>query len=167
MQDPLPENRQHRQHALEGRARAAGEDRDVAGRGAVAAAGHRAVHGGGSLLLDARGEPARLGLIGGAHFQPDLSGREAGNHPVGRFQDRGRDRRRGQAGDDEVHALGERPRRRGAARPPGGEGRHALLVQVAHRESHAVAQQVARQLPPHIPKSDEPNPQCGHAVDLR
>ncbi len=42
VQDLVAEHRQHREGALEGRARAAREDRDVAGCGAVAAARYRA-----------------------------------------------------------------------------------------------------------------------------
>src|SRR2546430_3022130 len=44
VQDPLAENRQHRQDTLEGGARAAGEDRDIPGGGAVTAAGRSEEH---------------------------------------------------------------------------------------------------------------------------
>ena len=165
VQDALAENRQHRQDTLEGGARAAGEDRDITGGGAVTAAGHRAIHGGGASLLDARGQAPRLGVIGGAHFEPDLAGSEPGEHTIGLLHHLCRDRRRGQAGDHQIDARGELA---GGARRPGAtldQRRHALRVQVPHRELDAVAQQVAGEWAADVAQADEADARIAHVYD--
>jgi len=78
VQYPPPHRGQHRQDSLERVACAAGEDRNVARRGPVAAAGDRAVDRRAALGLDERAEALHLGLVGGGHLHPDLAGRHGG-----------------------------------------------------------------------------------------
>src|ERR1700730_12825913 len=162
VQDLLTENRQHRQDTLEGRTRAAGEYRDVAGGGAVAAAGHGAIHRRGAPFLDPRGQAPGLGVISSAHFEPDLAGSEAGENTVGLLHDLRRNGRRGQAGDHQIDARGELP---GGVRwlcATGDERRHALRIQVPHRQLDPVAQQVAGELAADIAQADEADAQVTH-----
>ena len=141
---------------LEGGALAADEDRDVAGRRPVAAAGDRAVDGPGRAASLHQGAQALdLGLVGGAHFGPDLAFREAREDTVLGFHHRGRGRRAGQAGDHHVHRLGQFPGRFRPACALVEEGLRSRAVQVPHRHVKAVAQQAAGQLAADVAQADE------------
>src|SRR5205823_9522238 len=76
-----------------------------------------------------------------------------------------RDRRRGQAGDHQIDARGELA---GGARRPGAtldQRRHALRVQVPHRELDAVAQQVAGEWAADVAQADEADARIAHVYD--
>jgi hypothetical protein len=116
VQDAPAHGLERRQGALEVGPRAAGEDRDVARGRAVTAAGDRAVQGGGAALGDQGGQAAHLGLVGGAHLQPNLARRQAREDPVVGFHHRTDRGRRGQAGNDQLHRLGQLARGFGPVR---------------------------------------------------
>ena len=88
VQDLAAEDLQHGQHLLEGLATTAGEDRDVARVGTMAAPGHRAVHRHAALGGDQGADAHDFCLVGSAHFEPDFASREAGQHAVRALQDR-------------------------------------------------------------------------------
>ena len=63
---------QNRQNIFERSTRAASENRDIAGVGAVTAAGDGAFHKHRAARFDERAESDDFTIIGGAHFQPHL-----------------------------------------------------------------------------------------------
>jgi hypothetical protein len=105
MQNAATHGRQQWQHALEGSAFAAGEDRYVAGRGTMTAARHRAIDrlgaGGPDLLAQAQ----YFILIGSAHFGPDFSGHEARENAVLGLHHRRARRGTGQTGNYHIDIL--------------------------------------------------------------
>jgi hypothetical protein len=114
VEDSPPEDREDRQHALKGRAAAAGEDRDVSRCGAVTAARYRTIHGEGAARLDEGAHAPDLRRVGRAHLKPDLAGSEARQNAILALHHIRAGRGRGQAGDDDIDffrhfARGRRP----------------------------------------------------------
>ena len=155
MKHPSPKDCQHRQHPLEDRTVAPGEDGDIARCGAMAPARHRTVDRSGPGGGDFRAKARDFRLVGGAHLSPDLASAEAGKDPVIGLHHRRACGRGWQAGDDDVTGLGHRLR----AVAPGGafinEGLRDLAIKVAHRQVNAIANQTAGELAADIPKTDE------------
>ena len=74
VEDPPAHRLEQRQDLVEALARAAGEDRDIAGIGAVAAARNRAFHEHRATRFNQRAKANNLFIVGRAHFHPDLAG---------------------------------------------------------------------------------------------
>ena len=106
VQDLAAQDLQDRQDSLKAGPLAAGEDGNIAGGRAMAAARDRALHGKCSFGFHEWCEALDLRLVGGAHFHPNLARRESGNDAVCRFKDVRRGSGGGQAGDDDVDLFG-------------------------------------------------------------
>ena len=154
MQDTPSHRGQQRQDPLERSPVAAGEDRDIAGIGPVTAAGHRTVHRRAAPFDDQRAQPFDLGLVGRGHFHPDLARPHLGQHFL-HYRVRGRRRR--QAGNHGIAIPHHLCRALCGSGPVGNLCRHQIGVQIMHHQGHAVAQEAAAQLAPHISKPDKAN----------
>ena len=164
MQDPAAHGGQQREDALERRTLAAGEDRDVAGIRAMAAAGDRTVDRLAAERAHLLSQAADLRLVGGRHLHPDPSLAHRREEAVPGLQHRRRRGGGGEAGDDRVRGL-HHPRR---ALPPVRarvqERPRGLAIEVSHRQVESVAQQRARELAADVAESDEAD---SHALVLR
>lgn len=157
MEHPPAEGRKHRQDLLKGVAFASGEDGNVAGRGPMTTTRHWTVDRFGTDGEHLFTQPFHLGLIGGAHLEPDLARTKARNDAVVCFED-GRARRRGwKTGDDDVarfsHLLGRVC--------PGGttieKWLHGVLIEITDHQVVTVAKHRSGQLAANVSKTDEPN----------
>ncbi len=105
MQDSPTHGRKQRQKGLEYVTVAAGENRNIARRRAVATARDRAVGGlcaaGGNELPEA----SYLGRVGRTHLRPNLARPQACYYAIVGFHDRGTNARAWQTGNDDVDAF--------------------------------------------------------------
>jgi hypothetical protein len=101
------------------------------------------------------GEAFDLGLVGGAHLQPDLPRPKARDDAVLSLHDLADHGGRGQAGDDQVRRLGQHFRRvcpRCALREQSlGDG----SIEVAHGQFETVALQAPREFLAYISETDK------------
>ncbi len=166
MQDALAEDRQQRQDALEGGAAAAGEDRDVAGGGAVAAARHRAVERvapRASTSAPRRRTSAWSVVLISSQILPGLSAAStpsAASITAALAAGEGR-----QVITTSLAAASSRAERAAVA-PASTSGLHPLRVEVAHRQLHAVAAQIAGKLAADVAETDEADAQVDHARNI-
>ncbi len=155
VQHVAPDRGQQRQYLLKRRALAAGEDGDVAGRGAMAATRYRAVDGDRATRFDQRAEAADFVGIGGTHFEPDLAGGQALQHAIVRLHDFGRHHGRRQAGNDHVAGLGHRPAAFGPVRAACKQRLGRPTLDVAHGQVKAISQQAAGKLGADVAQSNK------------
>ena len=155
VQDPAAHGGQQREDALERRALAAREDGDITGVRAVATAGDRTVDRLAAQGTHLLAKPADLGLVGGRHLHPDLSGAHRREQSVLGFQHLGRRGGGGEASDGRIAGL-HHPRRTLPPLRTGGQERlRGVAVEVAHRHVESVAQQRTGELAADVAESDE------------
>ena len=155
VEDAAAHGGQHGQHRLACGARAADEDRDVAGVGAVAASRYRAFEKHRTACFDQRSKPDRIGIVGSAHFEPDLARPHRLQETVGPFGHRAAGGRRGEARDNQIDRLAQgywRRRRFGAPLDIFG---YQHIIKIAHSDVVAIANKTSGQLATDISKPDK------------
>ena len=155
MQDTPAHGGEHRQHRFKCRARAAGENGDIAGFRAVASARHRAFHEQGAARLHQDAQTDHLGVIGGAHFQPDLPRAHRRQKAIGALCHGAAGGGRGQAGDDDIHRVAQRAWAVRRLRPARDKACHQRRIQIADGHFVAIADQTAGQFAADIAEADK------------